>query len=505
MSEVVRLWGPETAARRPSTDDSLDPIALKARIAEARARRTQLLAAKSGDPALIPAPPAAPIAAARAFPYEPPAFLTGLAVGLIAAAISYFWIVDPFAEPATDDTAPQVITVSPAVPAQPADVQTHPLPLATSDFLRGAPIIAPVAPTDFPETPVLSAPSRETVDAALVDEGLRPGTEAWAELLPAVAGQQLLPFRRERVPADPAPDAPTASDVPMAGLAPVSRAAFSPASAVIPSLAVGLPAATRELPAAAREFPLSDDGPNYTPSMICYRASCYFSRPIHQTAAKPAAVPVVKTPTVPVAHPTEQQRASAPATPMDGLPDAPENPTLGGVQALPATPVTRPVVEAPTTAPAPGRSAAKVPIRTEASAAAPKTSVQRTRSSSEKARSGGKAGGHAENPRSQGQRASKSGAGPHATRSTGQARGASAATGKKEGGSLSSESPGRGAQGRKSSGEGTSPSDSGDGGSHGNPGKSGSSNGAGKSGGGSKGGSGSKGGGGGKGKGGGRH
>ena len=117
MSEVARLWGPETAARRPSTEDSLEPIALEARLAEARARRTQVLAAKSGNPAPIPAPPAVPIAAARAFPHEPPAFLTGLAAGVIAAALGVFWIVDPFAAPTTDDSAPQAITVPPAARA----------------------------------------------------------------------------------------------------------------------------------------------------------------------------------------------------------------------------------------------------------------------------------------------------------------------------------------------------------------------------------------------------
>ena len=62
MSEVARRWGPETAAPEPSIEDLLEPIALEARLAEARARRTQVLATKSGNPALVvgASPPAAP-------------------------------------------------------------------------------------------------------------------------------------------------------------------------------------------------------------------------------------------------------------------------------------------------------------------------------------------------------------------------------------------------------------------------------------------------------------
>ena len=158
MSEVARLWGPETAVRTSSTEDSPEPIALEARLAEARARRTQVLATKSGTPAPIPPP------AARAFPHAPPPFLASLAAGAIAAALGVLWIAGPFAAPSPVASAPEAITVPPAVPAQPA----------AGDFRRGARTVAPVAPTDFPRAPALAAPSREAVDAALVDEGPRP-------------------------------------------------------------------------------------------------------------------------------------------------------------------------------------------------------------------------------------------------------------------------------------------------------------------------------------------
>ena len=286
MSEVIRLWRPETAARRSSTEASLEPIALEARLAEARARRTHVLAAKSGSPASTPPPPAVP-AAARAVPHEPPAFLTSLAAGVIAAVLGAFWIVDSFAASTMDDSAPHATTVPPAAPVQLSVLLTSPLSLPTNNSLHDASAVAHTAQTDLPQTPLLSAPYPETANAVLVDEGLRPPSPFRALPPPAIMGQPSPPFPRVRELTNYTPDAPTVSEGPMAFHTPVSSAAISPDSAVIPSLFVPLPAAARELPAAAREFPLSDDGPNYRPPMICYRATCYFAtRCIRQSPSR---------------------------------------------------------------------------------------------------------------------------------------------------------------------------------------------------------------------------
>ena len=359
MSEVARRWGPETAAREPSIEDLLEPIALEARLAEARARRTQVLAAKYGNPALVASapPPAALTPAARALPLELPLFFTGLAAGTIAAALGLFWIIDPFAAPPTVASAPQVVvTVSHDVPQPPAaDLLPARLPLVTSDFLRGAPAVAPVVSTDFPQAPALSAPPGEAADAASVDDGLRPISRVRAGLLPAIMGQPLV-LLRERVPTYPALETPTASDTPTAiPRAPVSCAAIRPASAVIPSLVFVLPAAARELPAAARELPLSNDGPTYVPPMLCYPAPCYSAILGYTSPAKPApAPPMAKAPRLPVAPPAGQPPASAPATPVAGLPGTPENPPLAEVPALPAAP-SQPVAEVPALPAAPSQ------------------------------------------------------------------------------------------------------------------------------------------------------
>ena len=196
-----------------------------------------------------------------------------------------------------------------------------------------------------------------------------------------VSGCQPLPSR----------ETPAASDVPTAvPPAPVSRAAIWPAECrdPLPRRAAAAAGSCRRrranfhCPTTGRPM-----GPrcSATPYPAISRNRCIRQRPSRRR------LPAVKAPTVPVARPAGQPRASAPATPVAELPDAPANP---------------PAVEAPTSSGrAEAQPAAKVPTEVKASAAAPRTSMQRTGPSSGKAKSDGKSGGAGESPRSPGQRA----------------------------------------------------------------------------------------------------
>lgn len=477
MSEVTRRWGPGTAAPEPSIEDLLEPIALEARLAEARIRRTQVLAAKYGKhPSLVAGASPARRSAPGATLLKLPPFLIGLAAG--AAALGLFSNIDPFAAGPTVASAPPAVTMWHDLPPPPvAYLLPAPFPLATGHFRSDAPAVASGVSTGPAQAPTLSAPAGEAAEAAPADNRLRPLSRVRAGLTEIVS--QPLVLVRERVAAAASPETPTSHVLTAVPPAPVSRAAMRPASAPVSPLVVVLPVTARELPAGAHQLPLDDGPSSYEPPMLCYPGLCYLAFRVYASPARPSpALPAAQAPQLPVALPARQPTAVA------EFPRIPPNPSLGEVPTLPAARAAQPFAGAPNRPARSSRPVNKPPIPT----AAPSQSF-------------------AEAP------TATKGPAKAATRPT-QGRGASNASVGKGSHSLSSDRPGRStsAHGRSGTGDSVSRSASDRGKSQGNSGKGGSASASGKSGGGNnggggngKGGSGGGKGGGGGGKGSGRH
>jgi len=443
MSEMARRWGPETAASEPSIEHLLEPIALEARLAEARARRSQVLAAKLGNPAVVAG--AAP-AAAKAHVLEVPAFLIGLAAG--AAALGFSWIINPLAIAPMVASAPPVVAMMwPDVPFRPADLLSFPRPMATGRSLSGSP------PTSggVQHAPVLWPPGR-AVDATPRDDGLRPRSRARAGLMESLGPPWILVSERVRRSAFPEP--PIASDVSTADPRPLpSRAEIRFATSVVPSLIVAAPATARKLAAAARELPFSEDGASYEPPKRCYPGHCVQAILAAQPAplAPPSRLANLLKP--PAGAPRGQP-PEPPATPGAELPATP-NAALGQVPTLRASQARQPGTRTAPTArtkpdtyppkPAAGQSkAAARPATKKAFTTAANPSTQRTVTSAGKTRSGEKSSRQARSEPSPGQSMSRSGGDKTATRQ-GKARGSSIAGKEKGGYSLSSGSARRSA------------------------------------------------------------
>ena len=218
MSEVARGWGPEKAASEPSIEDLLEPVALEARLAEARARRSQVLAAKLGNPVLVAgaSPPAA-----KAHVPELPAFLIGLAAG--AAALGTFWIINPFA------VAPTVASAPPAVAMMWPDVPFRPADLLSSAWLAIAALPTPTSPavgSEMPSDAVLASfaplrvPAMPAENLSRISIAFPDGDLVRSEFLPylqqapriEVPAPEDTPRRLSEVAASPASPAAASTD-----------------------------------------------------------------------------------------------------------------------------------------------------------------------------------------------------------------------------------------------------------------------------------------------------
>jgi hypothetical protein len=222
MAEDGQLAGlPAQGSGEPTLADLLDPIALEARLKEARVRRAEALARRSAPEAPpaaadVPAPPppaappirspkatnprvSSPVALGPAVSSVPPRptrsrgrsglmFVAGLGLGGAAAAVTALALLPSrLPAPAPAPTAPEVVALAPAAPAEapdPAAAQPWAPAFAAAPSPDGpaglaeparerAPAVASGAPA-LPEPAQAAAAARPSPPAPAVEEAAAP-------------------------------------------------------------------------------------------------------------------------------------------------------------------------------------------------------------------------------------------------------------------------------------------------------------------------------------------
>ena len=181
MSDAAGHWEPETAGG-PSIATLLDPVALEARLVEARVRRARALAARGAPPALPHA-----VAAARSLRFAKPGFLAGIAIGALAVALVGIAIPWRAGGPWIGGAAPTVALTAPEPLRAPAS--TIPLKVSLREIASPQVGAEPMLLTPAPD--LLTLPAHEVLSVSKARSGV--AAAAWLELalprnLPASLG-----------------------------------------------------------------------------------------------------------------------------------------------------------------------------------------------------------------------------------------------------------------------------------------------------------------------------